>query len=200
VTASTTLVGAFVLQVQSMNRIDEINAMSFADLDQYLSTIPPLKCAAEIASPIADKHLCGPTFIDQEVAEDAYFDKAYEWDQVAKEGVFDVVGHAPIQYVAECVENIALQNKLVVLIGENNDIEEMLADDCHRFNFEFAHDLSDQEFAVELAGEISTQPIAAVVLIDQDDRLQHLDRITHVAVFRGKKVALGFALLGCQLF
>jgi RecA-family ATPase len=119
-----------------------------------------------------------------------YSDEVYHWDTLTGGGLYNAVGYAPIQLVAERVTNIMLTNKSVVVIGEDDDddIEELLGDGWFRFNSEIGEDLSDQEYAMELRDEIATQPIGAVVLINQDGRLQHLDLITSVPVFRGTRV------------
>lgn len=170
-------------------QFDEIKAMSWADLDQRLSTIPPLVCAADIDSPIADaikpeqivdpnKNVCAPW---------EYPDEVYHWDALKKEGLFNGCGYAPIQYVCEQVTNTVLKKKIVVVIGEDDDVEEILGGGVYRFRPDIGNDLSDQEYAMELRDEIATQPIGAVVLINQEDRLQHVDLITNVSVFRGNK-------------
>jgi hypothetical protein len=171
-------------------RFAETNKMSLADLDQRLSTIPPLMCAADIDSPIADaierqgligdpnKNVCPPW---------EYPDEVYHWDALKKEGLFNARGYAPIQYVIEQVTNTILKNKIVVIIGEGEGIEGLRGHGVYRFQADIGCDLSDQEFAIELRDEIATQPIGAVVLINQDNRLQHVDLITNVSVFRGSK-------------
>jgi hypothetical protein len=171
-------------------RFAETNKMSFADLEQRLSTIPPLVCVADIDSPIADaierqgligdpnKNVCPPW---------EYPDEVYHWDALKKEGLFNARGYAPIQYVIEQVTNTILKNKIVVIIGEGEGIEGLRGHGVYRFQADIGCDLSDQEFAIELRDEIATQPIGAVVLINQDNRLQHVDLITNVSVFRGSK-------------
>jgi hypothetical protein len=171
-------------------RFAETNKMSFADLEQRLSTIPPLVCVADIDSPIADaieqqgligdpnKNVCPPW---------EYPDEVYHWDALKKEGLFNARGYAPIQYVIEQVTNTILKNKIVVIIGEGEGIEGLRGHGVYRFQADIGCDLSDQEFAIELRNEIATQPIGAVVLINQDNRLQHVDLITNVSVFRGTK-------------
>ncbi len=147
-------------------------------------------CAAEIESPIADairrEHILDPS--KNVCPAWKYPDEVYRWDTLTGGGLYNAVGHAPIQLVAERVTTIMLTNKSVVVIGEDDDIEELLGDDWFRFNCDIGDDLSDQEYAMELRDEIATQPIGAIVLIDQEDRLQHLDLITSVPVFRGKRV------------
>jgi hypothetical protein len=87
-------------------RFDEIKAMSLADLEQYLGTIPPLVCAADIDSPIADaikpEHITDP---NNNVCPREYPpDEFYTWDALEKKGLFNAFGYAPIQYVVEQVE------------------------------------------------------------------------------------------------
>jgi hypothetical protein len=116
-----------------------------------------------------------------------YPDEVYHWDTLTDGGLYTAVGHASIQLVAERVTNIMLANKSVVVIGEDEDIEELLGDGWFRFNSDIGSDLSDQDYAMGLRDEIATQPIGAIVLINQQGRLQHLELITSVPVFRGSK-------------
>jgi hypothetical protein len=170
-------------------RLNEIKGMNPWDLDNLLATIPPLVCASEIDSPIADA-IKPEQIVDP--SKNVYVreyppDEFYSWDAIKKEGLFNVVGYAPIQYVREHVENLVIfKKKLVIVIGEDDDVEELLGS-FHRFHTEIGDDLSDHEYAMALRDEIETQPIGAVVLINQEDRLQHVDLITNVQVFRGNR-------------
>jgi hypothetical protein len=168
-------------------RLDEINEMSFADVDQLLSTIPPLVCAADIDSPIADAIVQRGDPSKNVCPQWEYPDEVYHWDALKKEGLFNARGYAPIQYVCEQVTNTVLKNKVVVVIGEDENIQGLRGHGVCRFRADIGYDLSDQEYAMELRDEIATQPIGAVVLINQDARLQHVDLITNVSVFRGTK-------------
>lgn len=174
-------------------RLEEIKAMNYADLDQLLSTIPPLICAADIDSPVADaipdeliasssENICG----DWE-----YPDEVYEWDTITGGGVYKAVGYAPIKLVAqERLFDIIRANKIVVVIGEDKGFMELVgAHGVYHFKSDVGHDLSDQEYALQLRDEIATQPIGALVLLNQQGRTQHLDLVTAVPVFRGTKVA-----------
>ena len=50
-----------------------------------------------------------------------------------------------------------------------------------------AFTLSDENDALELRDLIATDRIGAVVLLHQQDKLEHLDLITNVPVYRGKE-------------
>ena len=171
-------------------RFDEIKAMSYADLDQLLGTIPPLICAADIESPIADairkEHIVNPS--ENTCCTDWEFPD--EWDRITGGGVYKAVGYKPIQLVAERVSNTLLAKKHVVVIGEDEGVEELLGNGWCRFRSNIGDDLSDQEFTLELRDEIANQPIGAVVLLNQRGKTQFLDVITAVPVFRGTKVAM----------
>jgi hypothetical protein len=174
-------------------RLDEISRMNPWDIDQLLSTIPPLVCAADIKSPTADairqQGLTGDP--SKNVCPEWEFpDEVYQWDKLKDGGVYQVVGYAPMQLVAERVTNVMLANKMVVVIGEDEGCEELLPDGWFRFRSDVGYDLNDQEFALELRDEIATQPIGALVLLNQKGRTQHLDVVTAVPVFRGTKVAM----------
>lgn len=173
-------------------RFDEINAMSFADVDQRLSTLPPLRCGTDIESPIADairqQGLTGDP--SKNVAEWDWPGEVDGWDTNTGGGVYTVVGYAPMQIVAERVTNIMLANKTVVVIGEDEGTEELFPDGWCRFRSDVGDDLSDQEYALQLRDEIATQPIGAVVLLNQKGKTQFLDVVTAVPVFRGNKVAM----------
>src|SRR5437868_4624521 len=95
-------------------RLDEINTMSCADVDQLLSTIPPLVCAADIDSPIADAIVQHGDPSKNVCPQWEYPDEVYHWDALKKEGLFNARGYAPIQYVCEQVTNTVLKNKAVV--------------------------------------------------------------------------------------
>jgi AAA domain-containing protein len=203
-----------------LKRIDEINKMSGADLDQLLSTKPPIVTAADIDSPLADAirqngpvHDPSKNVIDPEELEDAYFDKSWDYDQLSKEGLFNVQGYAPRRYVREYVhELVMVKNKLVVVVaGTEDDLFDAVGDRRWVRRSESvdsiphgviriittindepsgeAYDLTEQEYAIALRDEIATKPIEAVVLIDQEGKLKFLDEITNVPVYRGKKIS-----------
>src|SRR5579864_2428903 len=112
-------------------RLAEIKGMSFADLDQLLSTLPPLRCAADMHSPIAD------AIVQQGLAGDPsknvcpeweYPDEVYKWDTITGGGVYQVRGFAPIKLVTERLCDIVLANKIVVVIGEDEGFMELVGD------------------------------------------------------------------------
>jgi hypothetical protein len=176
-------------------RIEGMLAMGF------LSTIPPLKRASDMERkfriPI---ELCG-------MSEPTPYDPADEpcnlhgWHFATGGGLYDVVGYPATSYLtSERLLEIVQTGKKVVVVGEDSDgeFDEMcrthLGDDVVDDWFVRFKDrdgvpftLSDEDDAMELRDIIATDRIGTVVLLHQQDKLEHLSLIATVPVYRGKE-------------
>jgi AAA domain len=179
-------------------RIEGMLAMGF------LSTIPPLRCAADIESPLAraiPRELCG---VSEPTAYDPASDPScvHGWHFVMGGGLYGVVGSLSTDYlVSERLLDIVQTGKKVAIVGDSDGefaemCRERLGDDVVDDWFYRLSDrngipftLSDEDDAMELRDIIATDRIGAVVLLRQEDQLQYLDLITNVPVYRGKERA-----------
>jgi putative DNA primase/helicase len=178
-------------------RFDEINAMSYADRDQFLSTIEPMRNGLGESSREVPSLVCEP--IQPSIYHPVWEppDEVYEWDATKGDGVYKVQGYDPMQLVAERVTNIILANKIVVAVGEDEGFMELVGDahGIYHFNSDVGRDLSDQDFALALRDEIAITPvgeqtIGAVLLLNQKGKTQYLNMIEAVPVYRGKQVVM----------
>lgn len=165
-----------------MFTIDEIKEWDQSQLQWFLSTIPPLQCVSDIEPPIADVMpdvRCEPTF-----AED------FDNDEL-------------LYLLFPTID----AGKKVVLVGEDETFARLI--DALGFNEYFvrvqmvraftggkveyideAHTLNNDNFALAVKDQIAIGNIGAVVLLHQEEKLQHLDMIKAVPVYRGNKVSM----------
>jgi len=173
-------------------RFDETKAMSFADLEQRLSTIPPLRRAADIKSPIADvirpEQIVNPSV---NVAEGIDYTKEQKqrWGTITGG---DVIGYPAVSYlICERLFPLIEAGKKVAVIGEDEGFDDSV-DDCDLASgiCTFYGSLSNQDDALALRDEIALGNVDAVVLLNQEGKLDHINMIEAVPVYRGTKVVM----------
>jgi hypothetical protein len=123
------------------------------------------------------------------------------WDFIKGGGLYDVVGYVAASYVAsERLYDIVRAGKKIVVIGEDDEFFEM----CHTYLGEnvvadwfyrvfvpegddVPFSMNDEDDALSLRDLIATNSIGAVVLLHQEEKIEHLDLIKNVALYRGKE-------------
>ena len=175
-------------------RIDGMLAMGF------LSTIPKLRCASDIASPIADAIRAEQCVVDEpcDPLSNPVFPEG--WYSTTGGGLYDVVGWYGTKFLTSVrLLEIVRKGKKILVYGEDaGEFVEMcsrgLGEDVVKDWFYHIKDnngipfsLIDEDDALELRDIITTQPIGAIIALHQEGKLEHLDLITNVPVYRGKE-------------
>ena len=178
-------------------RIDGMLAMGF------LSTIPPLRCAANIASPIADViplEFCGVSDPEPYEYEN---DPAcrHGWHFITGGGLYDVVGYpATLYLIRERLYEIVRKGKKILFYGDDggefvemcrSELGEDVVADWFRHikdNNAIPFSLSDEDEALVLRDIIATDSIGAIVALHQEGNLEYIDLISNVPVYRGKEI------------
>jgi hypothetical protein len=169
--------------------LDAIKAMNFWDLDQRLATIPPLRSGAD---PKTKFHIGQHLTPNENVAEG--FD--YTAEQKQRWGTItggDVVGYQALSYlISERLFPLIDACKKVVIIGEDEGFEDMVEGfgDVYSSFLTFKGSLDNQDDALALRDEIALGNVDAVVLLNQEGQLEHLNMIEAVPVYRGKQVVM----------
>lgn len=172
----------------TLNRLEEIAAWSPDQARQFLATKPPLQCASDIPSPIADAipdDMCGPTFC---VGITYTTEQQKKWAGITHA---KVVGDAAIRYlVCEKLLPIANSGKDVVVVNCDEAFRTCLFGVGVKSFYSWDFDLNDQDQVLKLRDEIATCPVGALVLLNQEGKLQHLNMIENVPVYRNGRVVM----------